>query len=68
MTHDEAMKALDAAAAKDMTNLFTILVGGMFGRDQRAQGNFEQGVGNLIRSYDVASEIIAQKIPPIKGE
>lgn len=67
MTHDDAMKALDAAAANDMSNLFTQLVSGLFGRDRNPEDLFSQGVGNLIRAYDVASEIIAQKIPPTEG-
>ena len=68
MTHDQAMKALDTAAENDMTHLFTNLVSGLFGRDRNPEDLFSQGVSNLIRAYDVASEIIAQKIPPTTGE
>jgi hypothetical protein len=62
MKRDVAMKALDEALGDEMGLLVRVLAGNMTARDTQALDKFANGFTSLVKAYDGASKIIADKL------
>ncbi len=62
MKREAALKALDDALGNEMGLMISVLVTNITSRDGSSLEKFSNGLSSLIKAYDGASKIIAEKL------